>query len=297
MATRSMLNRKWCRFTIAGLLLLGLGGGAAKLLSPSDIRPDLVRGDISANSTREGRRLLDRLAVRYGGLERYRQHGATEVEYTDEWRSGLVRRIASPWQPGERLRFTFGNASDNSRLDFLSGPRQGQSWGIQQWQTYVVASGQRSFAANKDIKFWLPTLEYFLEIPFRIGDAQIAAHAGISTLGNKTYDLVYATWGRPTPQRDIDQYVAWIRQSDGILEFLEYTVRDVAPFLVGCIHYEDLRDIDGILLPFRMTLGDCPGKPGMMHRQTLQTARFLEKLPMGELVPEPQRRSGKNDKS
>lgn len=294
MMNHSLSDRKWRRFALVALLLLGVGGGAAKLYSLSDIRPDDVRFEITEGSMRRGRQLLDRLAARYGGLARYRQRGVTQIEYTDEWSNGIVRRLASPWLPNERLRFTFANATDNSRLDFLSGPRQGQSWGIQQWQTYVIASGQRSFAANKDIKFWLPTLEYFLEMPFRIGDASIVAHAGVRTLGDVSYERVYLTWGRPGPQRDIDQYVAWIRQSDGILEFVEYTVRDVAPSIVGCIHYDDLREIDGILLPFRLTLGDCPGKPGMMHRQTLQAARFLEKLPPGELVPEPQRHGHKS---
>lgn len=295
MDTFSPSSKKLRRLTVAGLLLLGLGFLTAKLLTLSDIRPDTLREGIAAESTLEARRILSLLAARYGGLDRYRQRGATQVEYTDEWASGIMRRFGSPWQPGERLRFTFANGSDNSRLDFLSGPRQGQSWGIQQWQTYEVRAGQRTFAANKDIKFWLPTIEYFIEMPFRIGDAQIAAHAGAKALKDQTYDLVYLTWGSPAPQRHIDQYVAWIRRSDGILEFVEYTVRDIAPFMTGCIHYEDWRDIDGILLPFRMTVGDCPGRPGLLHRQTLEAARFLKDLPPGELLPEPDRRASKND--
>lgn len=295
MDTLSSSSKRRRRFAVAALLFLVLGLPAAKLLAPSDIRPDTLKGEIAPDSTREARRLLALLGARYGGLDRYRQRSVTQVEYTDEWASGLMRRFGSPWQQGERLRFTFANGTDNSRLDFLSGPRAGQSWGIQQWQTYVVRTGQRTFAANKDIKFWLPTIEYFIEMPFRIGDAQIAAHAGTKTLNDQTYDLIYLTWGSPDPQRHIDQYVAWIRRSDGILEFVEYTVRDVAPFMTGCIHYEDLRDIDGVLLPFRMTLGDCPGKPGLLHRQTLEAARFLKGLPRHELLPEPDRRASKND--
>lgn len=295
MSSSSFLAKNWRRLTVAGLLLLGLGVGTCTVRTLSDIRPTQIKGEISADAAREGRQLLDRLAARYGGLDRYRQLGVSQVEYTDEWASDFMQRVGSPWHKGERLRLTYAHGSDNSRLDFLSGPRQGQSWGIQQWQPYVVAGEGRRFAANKDITFWLPTIEYFLEMPFRIGEAPIAAFAGSRTLSDKAYDLVYLTWGRPAPQRDIDQYVAWIRKSDGILEFVEYTVRDVAPFMTGCIHYEDLREVDGILLPFRMTLGDCPGKPGMLHRQTLQTARFLPDLPLRELVPEPHRRASKSD--
>lgn len=295
MDTSSFSSKKWRRWAVAGLLLVGLGSAAAKLVIPCDIRPDTVKREITPEATREARRLLALLAARYGGLEQYRQRRVTQVEYTDEWASGIMRRLASPWQTGERLRFTFANGTDNSRLDFLSGPRQGQSWGIQQWQTYTVSGGQRTFAANKDIKFWLPTVEYFLEMPFRIGEAEIAVHAGTRTLKDQSYDLLYLTWGSPAPQRHIDQYVAWIRCSDGVLEFVEYTVRDIAPFVMGCIHYDDLRNIDGILLPFRMSIGDCPGKPGLLHRQSVDSARFLNDLPIRDLLPEPERRTGKSD--
>lgn len=295
MNTPPSSSKRLRRLTVAALLALGIGLVATKLLRPSDLRPESVKAGISDDATREARRILAALVTRYGGLDRHRQHRVTQVEYTDEWPSDIIRRVGSPWQRGERLRFTFANGTDNSRLDFLDGPRQGQSWGIQQWQTYTVRGGQRTFSASKDIKFWLPTIEYFLELPFRIGEAQIAAHAGTRVLANQTYDLLYLTWGRAAPQRDVDQYLLWVRRSDGILEFVEYTVRDIAPFMVGCIHYEDLRELDGILLPFRMTLADCPGKPGMLHRQMVEAARILPDLPVRELVPEPERRANKND--
>lgn len=295
MARRLFFLRSRRRVVLFAIVLAGLGFVVPKLLFPRDIRPASIQTNLTEESTSEARRLLDGLVTRYGGRDRYRQRGITQVEYTDEWPSQITRRIGSPWQEGERLRFTFANGSDNSRLDFLSGPRQGQSWGIQQWQTYVTSGGQRTFRANKDIKFWLPTIEYFVEMAFRIRDAEIVAYAGARTLSDKIYDLVYLTWGSPAPQRHTDQYVAWIRRSDGILEFVEYTVRDVAPFITGCVHYDDLRDIDGILLPFRLTLGDCPGKPGILHRQTLDSARFPGDVPMHELVPEPDRRSSKSD--
>jgi len=292
---RSAVSTKPRRLVVAVLLLLGCGYAATQFLFPKDIRPDALRHALTPDAVRQGRRLLGLLDSRYGGSERYRHHRVTQVEYTDAWASGLMQRVGSPWLPGERLRLTFAHGTDSSRLDFLSGPRQSQSWGIQQWQTYTVASGQRKFAPNKDIKFWLPTLEYFLEMPFRVGEAEIVAHAGERTLGNQIYDLIFLTWGSPTPHRHMDQYVLWIRRSDGILEFAEYTVRDVAPFIVGCIHYEDLRDVDGILVPFRLTLGDCPGKPGLLHRQTLSSAQFRPDLPIRDLVPEPDRRADKAD--
>jgi hypothetical protein len=293
-AKKSADGRKLRRAGLGAVLAAALGFTGWKLAVPTDIRPVSVRGRHNPAAGTEGRRLLGELAVRYGGRESHQKLVATRVEYTDAWASSLMRRVGSPWHEGERVRLTFANGTDNSRLDFLSGPRAGLSWGIQQWQTYEVRDGQRSFRNDKDIKFWLPTVEYFLEMPFRIGEAGIVEHAGQRTLGEHSYDLVYVTWGRAEPQRHIDQYVLWIRRADTVLEFAEYTVRDIAPFMVGCIHYEDLRQVSAIRVPHRMTLGDCPGKPGMLHRQTLQNVQFLPSLPSEELVPEPARRAEKD---
>lgn len=290
-----MSARKRLGFIGLGLLLVLLAAAAVAGFSLKDIRPASLQGEIPEGSRREARRLLTALATRYGGLATWRHQAVTQVELTDEWPSAVVRRLGSPWREGERLRLTFTNGSENARLDFLAGPRQGTSWGIQQWQTYEIRAGQRRFTPSSDIKFWLPTLQYFLEMPFRIGEAELVAYAGERTLAGKTYDLVFATWGRPEAQRTVDQYVLWIRRGDAILEYVEYTVRDILPSLTGCIHYEDLREVQGLLLPFRMTLADCPGKPGMLHRQTLESARTLPDLPRSELIPEPDRRAGKSD--
>lgn len=291
-----MSTRKRLGFIGLGLGLVLLVVAAVQALSLRDIRPPGVQGELSAGSVREARRLLTALVARYGGSAAWRRQAVTQVEYTDEWASPIMRRLGSPWREGERMRLTFTNGSENARLDFLAGPRQGTSWGIQQWMTYELRSGQRQFVASKDIKFWLPTLQYFLELPFRIGEADLVAHAGERTVSGRTYDLVYVTWGRPEPQPSVDQYVLWIRRGDSVLEYVEYTVRDLLPSLTGCIHYEDLREVQGVLLPFRMTLADCPGRPGMLHRQTVSAARFLPELPRAELVPEPERRAGKSDK-
>lgn len=287
--------RKLRRISLGVVLAALMGFIAWTAIVPADIRPRSVRGPIDPTTETEARRLLGLLANRYGGLEQYRTLMATRVEYTDAWASSIMRRVGSPWNEGERLRLTFANGTDNSRLDFLTGPRAGRSWGIQHWQTYEVQGGQRIFRESKDIKFWLPTVEYFLEMPFRIGEAGIVAHVGQRTLAQHTYDVIYVTWGRAEPQRHVDQYVLWVRRADMVLEFAEYTVRDIAPFMVGCIHYEDLRQVSGITIPHRLTLGDCPGKPGLLHRQTVESVQFLPALPINELVPEPARRASKDD--
>lgn len=107
-------SRKLRRIGVIGLLVLGLGLAAAKLLTPSDIRPDAVKRGITPDATREARRLLALLTERYGGLDRYRQRGVTQVEYADEWASAFMRRVGSPSRQGEHLRFTFANGTDSS---------------------------------------------------------------------------------------------------------------------------------------------------------------------------------------
>lgn len=288
------MSRKRRKLALIFVAVVATGVVFWKLATPVDLRPASVRGPLPSSAQSAGRRMLDRLVASYGGLTQYAELRATQVDLSDTWASSFVRRVGSPWLEGERLRLTYLHTSDNARLDFLAGPRVGLSWGIQQWQTYEVRSGQRQFRPSRDVKFWLPTLVYFLELPFRIGEATVVQYAGEQVLGSQIYDLVYVTWGTAEPQRQVDQYVLWIRRADTTLEFAEYTVRDVAPFMVGCIHYEDLRPVEGIRIPHRMSLGDCPGRPGLLHRLTVDSLHFLPTLPRDQLVPEPLRQQSKD---
>jgi len=271
--------KRWRR---TGLILLGIVAGIlglGKLWPPRDIRPISVKAGITAESREKGHRLLAQLASRYGGLAEWRRRAVTQMEFSDDWPEPLKRKLLSPWKEGETLRLTCANGKDPIRLEFLSGARKGLIWGMEQGRTYTVRDGQQKLAPDKDIRFMLPTIQYFLEMPFRVGEADVVAHAGERELNGKTYDLVFLSWGRPEPQRQIDQYILWIRRPDTILEYAQYTVRELSPLITSCMHYDEQRDVDGILVPFRMHGGECPGGSSLMYHRSVRALRFLPGLP------------------
>ncbi len=275
----------------AVLVVLALAGLAAfKLSRLSDIRPpELTGGEVTAEREERGRELLSRLEDAHGGYAAWsRRQGAT-VELRDHWPDAVMRALAMPWaESGLLMRSTMLRGADASRLEFLEGEQLGTAWGIQNWMTYRAGAGDQKPAFEDDdaIRFWLPTFQYFFEAPFRLREADVVADAGPEAVAGVTYQRVFASWGRPEPQQRIDQYLAWIDPESGRLAYLEYTVRDMMPAIVGCMHYRDYHQVGDLWIAMTMAVVKGPGGPDALHRFELEDVRF-EDVPRDFVVPRP----------
>ena len=132
-----------------------------------------------------------------------------EVVALDEWAG------ASGWWETPRQRFRARRllGTFTSQVELLDGAGRGATWGIQSWAPYRVAAGggePRFLDADPAIEFYLPTLHYFDELPFRLLAAEIVLDAGPASLGGRNYDRVFVTWGDAAPHREHDQYELWI---------------------------------------------------------------------------------------
>jgi hypothetical protein len=285
---------------VASLGLLGLG------LGPADLRPETLR-PVTEEARRRGRARLARLAERHG-LTAFRTHHTLELVASDTWPGG------SPWWGEVRQRFRSQSlcGSFTSRVVLLDGQRAGEVWGIQSWAAYRARSGSAAevrflHAAAPEIEFYLPTLQYFNELPFRLLGAPLAADAGEATLAGRRYDRVLVTWGSFEAHPEHDQYLLWIDHETGLLRSVRYTLRDavrLAPpeqrwlmpsLALGTIHYEDYREVDGVWLPFVQTvvlpppeLLPDPPREGFFHRLEIEEARF-DRIPVAALHPDPGR--------
>lgn len=228
----------------------------------SDLRTDLVRaGDLQID---KGRAFLQKASENYrvsvwDSLETY------TVTINDEF-YGFAGKFGNPY-PGNvaNLRLSYIPNSFTGAGEFTEGKNKGLVWGIQSWQTYQIEEGGTpEFKKDKDITFWLPTYQYFMELPFRILQADVVAYAGQGEMDGKIYELVFASWNQATPQKDIDQYIIWINPENNRIEKVEYTVRDMFNFLTGALHYRDFREVDGLLIPFYMPVESNMAK-GYLH--------------------------------
>lgn len=276
-------------FCIPFLFLFG-GCGLA------DIRPaTLIESGISADATRQGKELLGLATKAHGGLERWQAHKTAEVVFSDEWPGLIPRTFFMPWSGSKssmRIHLLLGK--DVSRLEFLEGDKRGEVWGLQNWATYRIAPGaQVEFEADDTVKFWLPTVGYFFELPFRIGEADIIAFIGEHSFGGEKYDLVFASWKQAEPQKAIDQYVVWVNRKSRLVDYIQYTIRDMMASATGYMHYSDYRNVQGIMVPFQMTAASEPGAAEFLHKMVLTDVKFGVGVSEGFLFPDPEKRGAK----
>lgn len=88
-------------------------------------------------------------------------------------------------------------------------------------------------------------------------NAPILKYAGTTTFENNDYDLVFATWQQLKPHQEHDQYLLYINQKTGHLDFANYTVRGMylptPKNIYGSIRYTNLQtNEEGVVYPETM---------------------------------------------
>lgn len=270
---------------------------ATSACATADLRPESGRFPGAAEV--EGRAWLAKAAAAQGGAA-WSEHEVISLWMQDEWPGWLSRAVAMPWpEHRQPLRFDARVGTDDGRVTFVGGPEDGTGWGIQQWVTYRFDSeGKLDFDPvddpDDDIKFWIPTTLYFPFMVWRLPEADVVRAMGPERIGERTYQRVFVSWGRPEPQDDIDQYVVYIDEQSHLLRWARYTVRDVAGFAAGLMRYEDYREVGDLKLPFSMrVVGDYEDEEASLHHYTVQKAELDPELPKGWLLPRPDLRSTK----
>ncbi|HAA16846.1 MAG TPA: hypothetical protein DCE41_36095 [Cytophagales bacterium] len=254
--------------------------GSCKL---ADLQTDASQRNAQPEQAREW---LERMAEAHG-IDVLQSLDTYTVSMEDEF-FGMMGGAISPY--GDKLgKFTadYIPGTFDGRMTMSSGKLEGQTWGIQSWQTYTQQAGQdKVWKQEDDAYFWLPTYQYFVEFPFRILQADMLALAGEQTIMGKPCVGVLASWGQLAPQEETDQYLAWIDKETYQLVKLQYTVREAAGFMIGSALYRDYQDYGGLKLPSRMSVGSKAEEGKYMHEM-----RILDftpnALPVSELRPQP----------
>ena len=290
-----MTSRGW----MVSVVLVGVLAAVAvsQGCAYSDLRSQaMVDGSVSQDDRAKGRALLESLARSHGGVDAWKAHRNARVVLSDTWFSTVAYWVAAPWsENGQTFEMTALLGTDNSRLVFMGGDDDGQHWGIQNWASYTADGPNATvrFEQDDDIVFWLPTIEFFIEAPFRLREAELVTWIGQRELQGRRYDLVVATWGQDAPQDLVDQYVAWIDVETGRLAYLTFTVRDFLDSMVGTMSYRDYRTVQGIDVAMTMVNVDEPGGDTTGHKMKISSIEFGVDVPDAFVVPEPERRRSK----
>lgn len=238
-----------------------------------------------------GRALLDQMLEAHGGAAAYGQVKTATAVMRDRWYGVLLRAFVMPWKRREqRFEFQMVLREDASRLTYLDGPQRGEVVGIQRWATYREGAGEEvAFEGDAKTWFWLPTIQYFLEAAYRLGEASYVVAVGEREIEGRRCEGVFLTWGDAVPTMESDQYVAWIDAETHRLTLLEFTVRDQYRFATGAAHYPEYVSHQGLLFPSQVVVyeGDFDRRH-LMHVMTVE--QLTLDVPARErLLPDPTR--------
>lgn len=269
------------------ILVLLLAAGC----TTADLRTDALKENgLTESAAERGRELLQEVA-RTHGLDAWREHATLQYEAVDHFAWGW---LSQEWWPANPQRFRARTVlgTFTSRVRLLDGPQRGTTWGIQQWQAYAQSAPNEPIRRSEStaIEFYLPTLHYFTELPFRLLRADVVVYAGTRSLNGQPYDLVLVTWDQLAPSLEHDQYLLWIDRETKRLEICRYTLRDAYDWATGTIFFDDYRTVQGVSVPFRQTVTlagptgvDLPVDENYFHQLRLSSARF-DAVPASHLV-------------
>ena len=247
----------------------------------ADIRPDSLKSNTRPDADARGRQLLAQVITAHGGLDRWKQAKTVEVTARDHWEHWMGRlRFMPQKESGQLMRWQTSLGGDQVSIEMQEGPNKGEKWVMQDWPLYRASLGdQPDYGAGKKIHFYVATMNYALQLPFRSANAEVVRYGGQGTLHGKQYDLIYTTWHMSEPQKDTNQYVLWVDPMTHELAYLQLTDRELMKGAAGMMGFSGWRTIDGLKVPSRITSYKDAEKNVVLHDLRIDSVAFGTDLP------------------
>lgn len=271
------------RITSLSLLFIGATviTGCVNIFKLADLRPD---ENMASSNQAKAEQLLEEMGVAHG-ISNWDNIQTYNVIFKDEF-YGFIGKQAHPFKEQEMtFSLNYIPKTFNGQLEILTGKEKGTLWGMQWWETYRKdKDGDMSIKKNKDMKFWIPTYQYFIEFPSRIQEATSIDYVGEKTIDGVKTEGIIASWNSTEPQKDVDQYIIWLDAETKRIVKLEYTVRDAYRFVSGAVSFEAYKEFDGIWLPTKLPVESNLTKDKLLH--TMRISAFNpELIPIDSLMP------------
>ncbi|MDG1330981.1 MAG: hypothetical protein P8P74_01520 [Crocinitomicaceae bacterium] len=267
------------RLTLALSAIL-LITGCVNVFKVVDLRPN---EENPLSNQEKAKQLLEEMGTAHG-ISNWDSIQTYKVTFHDEF-YGFIGKQAHPFKEQEMtFSLHYIPKTSNGQLEIASGKQKGTVWGIQDWTTYYKnESGVMTSKKNKDMTFWIPTYQYFIELPNRIQEATSIDYIGQKLMDSVQVEGVIASWGTTEPQKDVDQYIIWINSETKRIVKVEYTVRDMYRFVSGAASFQEYKEYNGILLPSKMPVESNLTKD-LLH--TMSISDFMpNSVPVDSLMP------------
>ena len=233
--------------------------GFASCTTSVDIRNDYLKKGITEEDILKGKDLLNKMEDACGGRQNWSKYTYGIFIQKADW---YGRTKISSWDTLPQLfQMTCKLESNDSELILLNGKNKGSKFWIngdiysaQKLNDDIVKVNKNPYHEKMIFK------NYWFQFAFRIGEAQIISYAGEEKINDKTYNVLYATWGEETANKNYDQFLLYLDQSTNQLEILHFTVRDKMRKVSLTAEFKDFRKVNDFELPFSQFVKY--GKPG-----------------------------------
>ena len=233
----------------------------------TDLRPE---GFTYPNDIGRAKQLLQEMGKAHQ-IENWNNLDTYHIAFEGEF-YGFLGKKSHPFKEQKiELSLNFIPKTDDGQLKILSGKEKNETWGIQSGQTYYLnENGEPVVKDNKDMKFYIPTYQYFIEFPSRIQEATSSDYLGTKMIDGVKAEGVIASWNTVAPQKNIDQFVIWIDAESKRIIKIEYTVRDEFRFVSAEAYFQNYKDYGGIILPSTMPVKSNLKKKGYLTKMSIK---------------------------
>ncbi|WP_158977310.1 hypothetical protein [Cellulophaga sp. L1A9] len=232
----------------------------------TDLRP---QGYEYPNNIEKAKYLLEEMGKAHQ-IEKWNDIETYNVIFEDEFYGFLGERTHGFKEQKMEFSLNYIPKTFDGQLKILNGKEKSEIWGIQSGNTYRLdEKGNLKVEENKNMKFYIPTYQYFIEFPSRIQEATAIDYLGTKMINGAKAEGIIASWNTVEPQNDLDQYVIWIDAISKRIIKIAYTVRDKYRFVSGVAHYQDYKEYNGIILPSTMPVESNLLKKGFLHKMSI----------------------------
>jgi len=244
------------------VLLIILGTNGCKLSDLRSTNP-VISDQIKA------KQLMTDMGVAHG-IHKWDSIDSYTATFGDEF-YGFFGNAGNPFKEEKmKLSLCYLSGSFTGQLEIISGKEKGEIWGIQSWETYTMDENDKAvLKKNKDMEFWIPTYQYFIEFPKKIQEATVMDYVGTKVIEGTQAEGVIVSWNTLEPQKDVDQYVIWIASDTKRIVKIEYTIRAIYGFISGEAFFKDYKYFDGMLLPTEFPIVSSLTKEGLLHQMSI----------------------------
>lgn len=259
----NICRNKFLGALLGTILLLGVLSSC----KTTDLRPE---GYVYASNVNKAKQLLSEMgeAHQIGNWDKLETYNVIlDAEFY-----GFLGKQSHAFKE-QKIEFSldFVPKTEDGQMTILSGKEKNETWGVQSGKTYYLDDASKpAVKTNKNMKFYIPTYQYFLEFPSRIQEATSIDYLGTKLVEGVSAEGIIASWGTVATQKDLDQYLIWIDADSKRIIKIEYTVRDKFKFVSSEAYFQDYKDYGGIILPSKMPVKSNLKKDGYISQVSIK---------------------------